>query len=126
MLICVDQEYENTSVRLDPDRKLSLPSLQPHGSKEIDQRYRSWRSERVHDNAHLQARFSCQIRTDAVVTSGFVTGFCVHDAVHHPARVQHVDDKDPHYDGGQGGLLKHAASFSRLCQYLTGFNNTDL
>lgn len=67
----------------------------------------------VHINAYLQARLFGEMRTDAVVTSGLVTGFCVHDAVHHPARVQHVDDEDPHDDGGQRGLLKHAASFSR-------------
>lgn len=70
--------------------------------------------------AHLQTRFPCEIRTDAVVTFGLFAWFCVHDAVHHPARVQHVDDEDPHYDGGQRGLLKHAASFTRLCQYLAG------
>lgn len=66
---------------------------------------------RVPGDAHLQARFPRQVRADAVVTSWLVTGFCVHDAIHHPARVQHVHDEDPHYDGGQRGLLKHAAFF---------------
>lgn len=87
-------------------------------------RLKAWKSEMVHD-AHLEARFSCKIRTDAVVTSGLFTGFCVHDAVHHPARVQHVDDEDSHYDGGQRGLLEHAASFTRL-SISDRMNNTDL
>lgn len=75
---------------------------------------------------HLQARFSCKIRTDAVVTSGLFTGFCVHDSVHHPARVQHIDDEDPHYDGGQRGLLKHAALFYSAMSISAWINNTDL
>lgn len=49
----------------------------------------------------------------------FVAGFCVHDAIHHPAGVEHVHHKHPHNQGSERCFKKHDAgvvSLRRLCQ----------
>lgn len=57
----------------------------------------------------LQFGVPSQEGCDAVGTFGVVAGFGVHDPVHHPAGVEHIDHKHPHDQGGERCFQKHDA-----------------